>query len=96
MWLGDNFLTRIFRPAIKRAGLDGLTFHDLRHTYASLLIAAGVGPMVVAQQMGHADARLVLQRYGHLYPGASAQDATALDSYLQGIRRRGARRIPWK
>jgi Phage integrase family len=75
MWLGDNFLTRIFRPAIKRAGLDGLTFHDLRHTYASLLIAAGVGPMVVAQQMGHADARLVLQRYGHLYPGASAQAA---------------------
>lgn len=69
MWLGDNFLTRVFRPAVKRAGLDGLTFHDLRHTYASLLIAAGVGPMIVAQQMGHADARLVLQRYGHLYPG---------------------------
>jgi integrase len=48
MWLGDNFLTRVFRPAVRRAGLAGLTFHDLRHTYASLLIAAGVGPMVVA------------------------------------------------
>jgi integrase len=83
MWGDDNFRNRVFRPAVKRAGLDGLTFHDLRHTYASLLIAAGVGPMVVAQQMGHADARLVLQRYGHLYPGASAHAAAALDAYLQ-------------
>jgi len=83
MWRADNFRGRIFKPAVKRAELDGLRFHDLRHTYASLLIAAGVGPMVVAQQMGHADARLVLQRYGHLYPGATAQAATSLDAYIR-------------
>ena len=60
-----------------------MIFHDLRHTYASLLIAANVQPMVVAEQLGHTDARLVLQRYGHLYPGAAAQAAMALDLYLK-------------
>jgi hypothetical protein len=38
--------------------------------------------MVVAEQLGHRDARLVLQRYGHLYPGATAQAARALDAFL--------------
>ena len=60
-----------------------MIFHDLRHTYASLLIAANVQPMVVAEQLGHCDARLVLQRYGHLYPEAAAQAALALDLYLK-------------
>jgi len=82
MWRKDNFMSRVFRPAVRRAGLDGLTFHDLRHTAASLMIAAGVPPMVVAEQLGHRDARLVLQRYGHLYPGATAQAARALDAFL--------------
>ena len=39
--------------------------------------------MVVAAQLGHRDSRLVLQRYGHLYPGAAAQAAMALDPFLQ-------------
>jgi integrase len=83
MWQKDNFMARVFRPAVRRAELDGLTFHDLRHTYASLMVAAGVTPHVIAEQLGHRDARLVLQRYGHLYPGASRQAALDLDLYLQ-------------
>ena len=83
MWDGSNFRERVFDPANKRAELDGMIFHDLRHTYASLLIAANVQPMVVAAELGHTDARLVLQRYGHLYPGAAAQAAMALDLFLQ-------------
>jgi integrase len=83
MWDGSNFRERVFDPAKRRAELDEMIFHDLRHTYASLLIAANVQPMVVAEQLGHTDARLVLQRYGHLYPGAAAQAALALDLYLK-------------
>ena len=41
MWLPSNFNNRVRRPAATRAKLDGVTFHDLRHTAASLLIAAG-------------------------------------------------------
>jgi hypothetical protein len=83
MWRKDNFMARVFRPAVRRAELDGLTFHDLRHTYASLMVAAGASPHVIAEQLGHRDARLVLQRYGHLYPGASRQAAIDLDLYLR-------------
>jgi hypothetical protein len=83
MWRKDNFMTHVFRPAVRRAELDGLTFHDLRHTYASLMVAAGTSPHVIAEQLGHRDARLVLQRYGHLYPGASRQAALDLDLYLE-------------
>src|SRR5215213_6068794 len=84
-WRRDNFMARAFRPAVRRAELEGLTFHDLRHTYASLMVAAGVTPHVIAEQLGHRDARLVLQRYGHLYPGASRQAAVDLDLYLQAV-----------
>jgi integrase len=82
IWRKDNFMARVFRPAVRRAALKGLTFHDLRHTYASLMVAAGVSAQVIADQLGHSDARLVLQRYGHLYPGASERAALALDAYL--------------
>lgn len=83
IWRKDNFMARVFRPAVRRAALKGLTFHDLRHTYASLMVAAGVSAQVIADQLGHSDARLVLQRYGHLYPGASERAALALDAYPQ-------------
>jgi integrase len=77
MWNGSNFRERVFDPAKRRAELDEMIFHDLRHTYASLLIAASVQPMVVAEQLGNTEARLVLQRYGHLYPGAATRGQPA-------------------
>jgi integrase len=83
MWQKNNFMARVFRPAVRRAELGDVIFHDLRHTYASLMIAAGVGPMEVAEQLGHRDARLVLTRYGHLYPGATNRAALALGAYVQ-------------
>lgn len=61
-----------------------MIFHDLWHTYASLLVAANVQPMVVAEQLGHSDARLVLQRNGHLYPGAAAQAGDGARPVPQG------------
>ena len=73
-------MARVFRPAVRRAGFEGLTFHDLRHTCASLLIAANANPLEVAAQLGHKDARLVFQRYGHLYPGAAERAVQRLDA----------------
>jgi integrase len=48
----DNFIHRVFKPAAKAAGIPELTFHDLRHTGASLMIAAGCHVKVIAEQMG--------------------------------------------
>jgi integrase len=74
-----NFMHRLFRPAVRAAGLDGLTFHDLRHSFASLLVAANVNPKLGAALLGHADGgALFLKRYSHLYPGAGREAADAL------------------
>lgn len=92
IWRPDNFMGRVFRPARRRAGLEGLTFHDLRHTYASLMVAAGANPLQIAEALGHVDkqgqpdATLVWRRYGHLYPGSSRQAAEALGAYLTTAR----------
>jgi integrase len=43
-------------------------FHDLRHTYATLLIAAGANPLTVKQRMGHSSITVTMDRYGHLFP----------------------------
>jgi integrase len=83
IWQRNNFMVRVFRPAVKRADLAGLTFHDLRHTCASLLIATGANPLEVAAQLGHKDARLVFQRYGHLYPGAAERAVQRLDDLTE-------------
>jgi len=77
-----NFYARVFKPAAVHAGMPELTFHDLRHTGASLMIAAGCHVKVIAE-MGHSDGgALVLKRYGHLYKGARKQAALALEQHV--------------
>jgi integrase len=62
--------------------LDPIGLHEARHTYASTMLAAGVGARVVAELMGHADAGLVWTRYGHVLPGAEVEAVGLLDAYL--------------
>ncbi len=83
----DNFYSRVFKPAACHAGIPELTFHDLRHTGASLMIAAGCHVKVIAERMGHSDGgTLVLRRYGHLYKGAGRQAAIELETHVFGGR----------
>jgi integrase len=63
-------------------GLERLTPHDARHTYASLMIAAGVNAKALSTYMGHANIAITLDLYGHLMPGSEAEAATLLDAYL--------------
>ena len=79
-WRPENFMHRLFRPAVQAAGLVGFTFHDLRHSFASLLVAANVHPKLAATLMGHSDGgALFLKRYSHLYAGAGREAAAALE-----------------
>lgn len=81
----DNFMHRVFKPAAEAAGIPELTSHDLRHTGASLMVAAGCHVKVIAEQMGHSDGGgLVRKRYGHLYKGARLQAATVLEAHVFG------------
>lgn len=57
-------------------------FHDLRHTYAALSLAAGVDLFTLSRRMGHSSIQVTADRYGHLYPGKT-DDADALDRLLR-------------
>jgi integrase len=74
--------------AWKNAGLERLTPHACRHTFASLMIAAGVNAKALSTFMGHANISITLDRYGHLMPGSEEEAAALLDSYLTAQRKR--------
>lgn len=81
-WFGNQ--KGLFKQAVRAAELpDDFTFHGLRHTYASQLIAAGATIFAVADQLGHADPTTVLRTYGHLSPQIRESEVrqrfTALD-----------------
>jgi integrase len=76
-------------PLLKRAGraweaanLQRITLHECRHTFASLMIAAGVNAKALSTYMGHATISVTLDRYGHLMPGNEDEAAAKLDQYL--------------
>jgi len=64
------------------AGLEPLTLHEGRHTYASFMIAAGVNAKALSTFMGHANIAITLDLYGHLMPGSQAEAASLLEGYL--------------
>jgi len=65
----SNFRSRIWQPACVEAEVAPLRIHDLRHTCASLAIAADADVLVLQRMLGHASAAMTLDRYGHLMPG---------------------------
>ena len=72
--------------AWKAAQLQPICLHDCRHTFASLMIAAGVNAKALSTFMGHANISITLDRYGHLMPGAEDEAAGLMDAYLQAAR----------
>ncbi|HEV7400832.1 MAG TPA: site-specific integrase [Solirubrobacterales bacterium] len=62
--------------------LQPITFHECRHTFASLLIDAGVNPKAIQEFMGHATIEETFSRYGHLMPGARDQARELVDAYI--------------
>ena len=75
-----GFRARVWRPATRAAGVDGLRIHDLRHTAVALWIAAGANPKEVSTRAGHASVSFTLDRYGHLYPEADSALRDRLDA----------------
>jgi integrase len=69
--------------AWEAVGLERITLHEARHTFASLMIAAGVNAKALSTYMGHANISITLDRYGHLMPGNEDEAAGMLDAYLE-------------
>ena len=66
----ENLVSRQFLPCVEKAGLRRIRFHDLRHTFGSLLIQDGAPLPYVKEQMGHSSIQITVDIYGHLIPGA--------------------------
>ena len=81
----DYYGSRIFGAAVTAAGLpEQTTWHDLRHHYASVLLAQGESVIVVAERLGHENANLVLSTYGHLMPDSEERTRRAIDDAWSG------------
>jgi integrase len=78
----SNFNRRVWRPATRAVGLEGLRFHDLRHTSATLSIAAGASTRELMAGMGHSSSAAAL-RYQHVMAGRDAAIAAALDELIE-------------
>src|ERR1700720_2074637 len=77
---GINIYHRDFLPCVEAAGLRRITFHALRHSYASHLIQVGASLACVKDQMGHSSIQVTVDTYGHLVPGADIAWAEKLDA----------------
>jgi integrase len=75
----NNFCQRVFTPLLLKAGLRKIRFHDLRHTFGSLLIQTGASLAYVRDQMGHSSIQVTVDIYGHLVPSANISFIDQLD-----------------
>ncbi len=80
--LRPGWVTARFTKLSQRAGLRHIRFHDLRHTWATLALEAGINPKVVSEQLGHANVSITLDTYSHVIP---ALQADAVDRVADAI-----------
>ncbi|GAA1434295.1 hypothetical protein GCM10009616_28280 [Microlunatus lacustris] len=86
----STFAREAWRPAVERAGLDGFTFHGLRHSFVAILVAAGCNVREVSEWAGHNSVAFTLTRYGGLFEDGSNQAVDRLDALMQGLQGGGA------
>jgi integrase len=79
-----NFRQRFWMPAVDASVGQPLRFHDLRHSHAALLIAAGLQAKVIQRRLGHSSIKTTFDVYGHVFEGLDVQAAAALDNSWEG------------
>ncbi len=80
--LDDSALRRGFKKLLAEAHLPSITFHDLRHTHATLLLLKGIHPKIVSERLGHANIQITLDTYSHVLPNMQEGAAAAFDAIL--------------
>jgi integrase len=80
--LNPPSLSREFARIVRKAGLENVRFHDLRHTFASLMLQRGVAPKVISEALGHASVAFTMDTYSHILPGMQEDAMAMLDEIL--------------
>ena len=78
-----NLLRRSYWPLLERAGLPHRTFHSLRHSHATILLAGGIHPKIVQERLGHANISTTIDTYSHVTPSMQQAAADRLDEVLE-------------
>ena len=76
---------RAFKTVLAEAGLEGVRFHDLRHTYAVNAIRAGDDIKTIQGNLGHASASFTLDRYGHFTERMKQDSAARMEDFIKGV-----------
>jgi integrase len=82
-WNPDS-ISQAFERAVARAKLPAIRLHDVRHTHATHLLAAGVNVKVVSERLGHASVAFTLDTYAHVMPGQQSDAAVAVAKLVLG------------
>jgi integrase len=80
--LDPSVVTHGFGRVAARAGLQSVRFHDLRHTFASLMLLRGAKPKVISEALGHASVAFPVDTYSHIIDGTQRDTMTLLDEIL--------------
>lgn len=80
--LGYRVVVREYKKFLRRAELPDISFHDLRHSNATILAAAGVPLKVIQERLGHADIKTTLEFYEHVTPAMGKDAARKLEELL--------------
>ena len=75
-------LTHAFARIAQRVGLKGVRFHDLRHTFASLMLLRGAKPKVISEALGHSSVGFTMDTYSHIMDGMQREAMALLDEVL--------------
>ena len=82
---GQRNLHKFFKRLLKKAGLQDIRFHDLRHTAATLMLMNGIPVIIVSRRLGHSKPSVTLDIYGHYLPGMQEQAAILMDDLVTPI-----------
>ncbi|MGO8683061.1 MAG: tyrosine-type recombinase/integrase [Thermoleophilia bacterium] len=82
-WHPDR-VTKLFGRAVKTTGLRVIRLHDLRHSYATLALRAGVHPKVVQEALGHANIAMTMDTYSHAIPALQESAAELIAALIDG------------
>ena len=82
--LRQRNVKREFRRLLEVAGIRPIRLYDLRHTAATLAVAAGVSVKVISDQLGHASISFTLERYSHVLPSIQDEPDARVERMLMG------------
>ena len=80
--IDPGVLSHNFARIVKRAGLENVRFHDLRHTFASLALLRGAKPKVISEALGHSSVAFTMDTYSHIIEGMQEDAMALLDKVL--------------